>query len=149
MLEEPERLEETEPGRPGTNGIEREPEMKTSKFLTQVVDDEFSNEEIRLAINEVFTKYFDKFAGEERKDGDYIRLSPKTGRIMSTIWYNIEKFKFSFKTENGDRFKTTTKLQLTFIHEHNDTPCLMRMDDKSALPCLAIILNAIDEERHE
>lgn len=149
MLEEPERLAETEPGRPGTNGIEREPEMKTRKFLKQVVDDEFSNEEIRLAINEVFTKYFDKFAGEEMEDGDYIRLSPKTGRIMSTLWYNIEKFKFSFKTENGDRFKTTTKLQLTFIHGRKDTPCLMRMDDKSALACLAIILNAIDEERHE
>lgn len=85
MLEEPEQLEETEPGRVGKNGIEREPEMKNRKFLTQGVDDEFSNEEIRLAINEALTKYFDKFAGEEMEDGDYIRLSPKTGRIMSTI----------------------------------------------------------------
>ena len=114
------------------------------------MDDEFSNEEIRQAIREVFEKYFDKTSGEEDEKGGYMSLSPKTGVIMSTIWYNLKEFKFGFKTENGDRFKTTTRLQLSFIHGGSHNPanrlCLMRIDDKSALTCLAVILNAMDNE---
>ena len=121
--------------------------MKTQKFRTQVMDDEFSNEEIRQAIREVFEKYFDKTSEEEAEKGGYMSLSPKTGRIMSTIWYNLKDFKFGFKTENGDRFKTTTRLRLSFVYGHSyNGRYRMRIEDKSALTCLAVILNAMDNE---